>query len=72
MILLVKIIALAVMYDIFNVVDYTHYYVLHGQLPDSQCCHHCIPYHHNVPNTILLAARNFSMQCLGSPSREEV
>lgn len=71
LILLVNIITLAVMYGIHSPVDYSITFFTGSCLKarnTSVGAHVVI----NVLGTILLACSNFSMQCLGSPTRKEV
>lgn len=71
LILLTNIITLAVMYGKFRVVDYTITFFT-GSCDTASTVTIASHVVINILSTILLAASNFSMQCLSSPTRKEV
>ena len=71
LILLTNIITLAVMYGKFRVIDYTITFFT-GSCDTASTVTIASHVVINILSTILLAASNFSMQCLSSPTRKEV
>ena len=71
LILLTNIITLAVMYGKFREVDYTITF-FSGSCDTASTVTIASHVVINILSTILLAASNFSMQCLSSPTRKEV